>query len=84
MHYLGRDANGRLTLFCLPPRALRVVIQFSDQCTATNFASTAKHFFWAVHAENQINAEKQRRIHLVVPMPRGQLPSEFLYQNLMI
>lgn len=82
MHYLSHNANGKLTLFCLPPRALRIIVQFSDQCTANNFASTAKHFFWAVHAENETNAEKQRRLHIIVPMPRGQLPSKLLYHTL--
>lgn len=79
MHYQSRDSNGLLTLFCLPPRALRLIAQFSDQCTANNLASTAKYFFSAVHAEVEKNAEKQRRLHLIVPMPRGRLHSKFLY-----
>lgn len=76
MHYLSRDAKGSWTLFCLPPRALAIIIRLSDQWTINNLASTAKHFFSAVHAEKEKNAEKQRRLQLVVPMPRGRLRSK--------
>lgn len=78
IHYQGHNSLEKFTLFSLPSRALQRIAYFADQCTANNLAFTAKHFFFAIHAQNEEDAAKQRRIHLIVPMPRMLHQSKFI------
>lgn len=78
-HLLSRNATGQLSLYALPPRALRTIAFFLNAYDRASWAATATHFQNSVRIQSECITEKYRRLAAIFTIPAIDLSSSMLF-----
>lgn len=78
-HPFSRNAAGQLSLYALPPRALRTIAFFLNTYDRASWAATATHFQNSVHIQSENITKKYRRLAAIFTTPAIALSSSMFF-----